>query len=169
MRYQRRLVLLAIPAFVLSLSTTWISLNAQTETPGPALLSLQSSATDVQTGQEYAVNVQVDNVSELWLADLQIQYDPKLIYVIGTKAGSPVKPGSFLAPADSTAVVQDTVAAGSLSYTVSMLAPANPVAGSGSIGSFQVYPLAAGTTQITFTKADLLKVHFATDDSGPRV
>jgi hypothetical protein len=43
------------------------------------------------------------------------------------------------------------------------------VNGGGVVGTFRVYPLAPGATQITFSKASLLKVNFATDESGQRV
>ncbi len=165
MRCRRLLFLSAIYAFVFAFPR--ISVHAQT--PAPALLSLQASTTDVQTGQEYKVEIHVDNIKELWLADIEIKYDPALVYIMGTKAGSPVQSGTFLAPPESTTVVRNGVVSAKVTYTVSMLAPADPVSGSGLIGTFRIYPLAPGTTEIVFTKADLLKVNFATDDTGQRI
>lgn len=165
MRTAWRFILLA--SLVVSLLTTWITTQAQTATP--VLLSLQSSQTDLQTGQQYSVEVHIDNISQLWLADIEIAYDPKLIYILGTKAGSPVKLGLLWTPGESTTIVRNSVIGSKVVYTVSMLAPADPVSGTGTLGSFQIYPLAAGTTEITFSKGNLLKADFATDESGQRI
>ena len=62
MRFWRLLVLsLAMIGVLIS------TVNAHAQTATPAQLSLQSSATDVKTGQEYSVDVHVDNINELWL------------------------------------------------------------------------------------------------------
>jgi hypothetical protein len=125
-----------------------------------AVLSLQTGTTMLQTGQEYDVTIRLDGVTDLWLANVEIQYDPALLYIIGTKAGSPVHQGALFAPAETSVVVRNKVERNSLLYTLSMLAPANPVSGSGDIGTFRVYPLAPGTARLSFTRAELTRVSF---------
>jgi hypothetical protein len=125
-----------------------------------AVLSLQAPGTALQTGQEYVVNIQLDGVSELWVANVEISYDPSLLYIIGTKAGSPVK-GGTLFDASTSVVIRNTVQQGTILYTTSLLAPANPGSGNGTIGTFRVYPLKAGTTRLSFTKAVLTRVTFS--------
>lgn len=124
-----------------------------------AVLSLKTRAAALQTGQEYEITIQLDSVTNLWLANVEITYDPALLYVIGTKAGSPVKLGTLFA-ASSSVVVRNTVQRGQIVFTSSLLAPANPASGSGAIGTFRVYPLTSGTTRLSFTKAELTRVTF---------
>ena len=164
MRSWRFLILLAVISVLVAYRAP-----VRAQTSAPTLLSLQSSVTDLKTGQAYDVDIHVDNINELWLGDIEVQYDPALVYILGTKAGSPVHLGSMWTPPESTTVVQNSVSAKNIVYTISLLAPANPVSGSGSLGSFKIYPLAPGSTQLTFSKVDLLKVDFATDASGQRV
>lgn len=123
------------------------------------ILSLQLPTTALETGQPYTVTIRLDNVPEVWVADLQISYDPTLLYVMGTKAGSPVQQGDLFS-AESSIVARNLVQGSELIYTLSMLAPADPASGSGIVGTFQIVPLAAGTTQIRFTRAELTTLTF---------
>jgi len=125
----------------------------------PAVLSLQTGTAALQTGQEYEITIRLEGVADLWLANVEIQYDPALLYIIGTKAGSPVKAGTLLDPAASV-VIRNTAQRGQLIYTASLLAPANPVSGSGAVGTFRVYPLAPGAARLSFTRAELTTVTF---------
>jgi hypothetical protein len=118
------------------------------------ILSLQTASTEVQTGQEYEVSIRLDNVPGLWLAGVEISYDPSRIYVIGTKAGSPVRKGDFFTP-DSSIIVFNAVSNQGLRYTISQLAPADLVRGGGVIGTFHIYPLSPGPTTLTFRQAEL--------------
>ncbi|MBZ0308728.1 MAG: hypothetical protein K8I82_21855, partial [Anaerolineae bacterium] len=105
------------------------------------------------------VTIRLDNVPEVWVTNVQIAYDPTLIYVMGTKAGSPVQQGDLFG-ADSSIVARNFVQDGALIYTLSMIAPADPTSGSGAIGTFQIVPLAAGTTQLRFAQAELTTLSF---------
>jgi hypothetical protein len=121
---------------------------------GQTTLSLQTDNPQMQTGQEYTVEIRLDQVPGVWLSSVEISYDPSLIYVLGTKSGSPVRPGSFFTP-DSSLVVFNAVEQGVVRYTISQLAPADLARGSGVIGTFRIYPLKAGTTTLSFRQAAL--------------
>lgn len=139
------------------------ALSAQSST----LLSLETASTRVQTGEFYEVNIRLDGAAQVWLADMEIRYDPAKIYVMGTKAGSPVRKGALFDPALST-LARNEVDGDALFFTISMLAPAEPVSGGGVIGTFRIYPLAPGATQMTFSRGELVKAIFETRD-GQRV
>lgn len=128
----------------------------------PTYLSLDPEATDVQTGQEYVVTIQVDNVSDLWMASMEIMYDPEKVYIMGTKAGSPVAIGSFLS-SDASITVLNRVEDDRLIYMASRLAPAEPVSGSGTVGTFRIYPLAPGTTTLSFYSAKMIATTFTVE------
>jgi cohesin domain-containing protein len=131
------------------------------------LLSLETTSNSVQTGTTYEVSIRLDDAAEVWLADMQIHYDPAMVYVIGTKAGSPVSQGALF-DSNASAVIRNEVQGDTLLYTLSMLAPADPVSGSGIVGTLRIYPLAPGQTQLTFSRGELDKAIFE-DRDGQRV
>ncbi len=127
------------------------------------VLSLESATLDLQTGQEYEITVQMNNISELWLAGVEIRYDPQQLYIIGTQSGSPVRQGALFTDAGSSMTIMNYVKGNELIYTVSMLAPSDPITGSGAIGVFRIYPLTPGQAQLHFSHAELLKVIYSDD------
>jgi hypothetical protein len=157
----RRMLALLVMSILFGLLPT--RLLAQNST----LLSLESASTNIQTGQPYEVNIRLDNAAEVWLADMQISYDPTMIYIFGTKAGSPITQGSLFNPGAST-VIRNAVENDTVLYTLSMLAPADPVSGGGIVGTLRIYPLAPGATQLTFSRGELSKAIFEIQN-GQRV
>ena len=133
-----------------------------------ALIQLLMDETNLQTGQRYEVRIEVQNVEELWAADLTISYDPSQIYVIGTEAGSPVRIGEFLAGGD-TIFNRTDATTGELRYAFSIFSPADPVSGTGVIGRFEIVPLLAGTAQFRFETAEVYSVEFVLDANGQRI
>src|SRR5688572_26015302 len=117
-------------------------------------LSLQTDAAAVQTGQYYEVRIQVDGAVDLWLVSAEIDYDPEMLYIAGTKSGLPVQRGALFSPADSIDVLNQ-VEDSQVIYTASQLAPAQTLSGSGVAGSFRVYPLKAGNTTLSFRQGEL--------------
>lgn len=118
------------------------------------ILSLESEQTNLQTGQAYEVTIRLNNVSDLWLSSMEIAYDPALMYIIGTRSGSPVSLGDFF-PGESTLVFQNSVQRDVVTYTISLLSPAEPLNGSGVVGRFRIYPIAPGETQLLFRQASI--------------
>jgi hypothetical protein len=125
-----------------------------------ATLSLTTSTTALQTGQEYEIAIRLDNAPDVWVTSLEITYDPSVLYILGTRSGSPIRQGDLFAPPEATVVVRNSVQADRMVYTISMLAPAAPARGSGVVGTFRIYPLTSGTTQLTFSQADLTALTF---------
>lgn len=121
-------------------------------------ISLTAATTSLQTGQTYEVEIVVENVVDLWAAEVEIGYDPDQLYIIGSSAGSPVQPGPLLP--DSLIAPRNRVRSGVVQYTVALVAPAEPINGAGVIARFQVYPLRAGETQLQFRRARLARVSF---------
>jgi hypothetical protein len=124
-----------------------------------AFISLNIETTAMQTGQVYEVQVVVENVVDLWVTSFEIGYDPALLYIIGTRSGSPVQPGALLS-GRQTLVPRNRVERDSIAYTASLLAPEEPINGTGAIATFRVAPLQAGTTQLVFRQANLTAVSF---------
>jgi hypothetical protein len=129
-------------------------------------LRLESDTLQLQTGQEYTVYIRLSNVREVWAADIEIQYDPALVYVFGTVAGTPVQQADFFNPS-SSAVVRNAVQDNRILYTLSLLNPAPVASGSGTLGSFRIYPVAPGSTQLQFHQGELTTVAFL-EEGGQR-
>lgn len=126
-----------------------------------AALSFETNTTALQTGQTYDMAIRLDGASDVWVVNVEVAYDPQRLYVIGTQSGSPVSQGPLFAPPESTVVVRNAVEqAGNLVYTLSMLAPADPINTDGVIGTFRVYPLSAGETSLTIRSAEVTGVTF---------
>ena len=133
-----------------------------------ALLALRSETTGLQTGEYYTVRIEIDNVEELWSTTMQISYDPTMLFIIGTDSGSPVELGDFLS--DGGLIIHNSVNEnnGTLRYTPSRLAPADPVSGNGVIGTFVIFPLQSGQATLSFEDADMSRVIFTTNEQGFR-
>ena len=125
-------------------------LSAQDET----LLRLDAPVTALQTGQETVVTITGQNVDGLWVGDMVIRYDPYAVYIMGTTSGSPITPGSELS-AQAFTVVRNAVHSPDLQYTFSLINPAKPLSGTYTLGTFRIYPLKAGPTEIQFFSAAL--------------
>ncbi len=122
-------------------------------------ISLITAETTLQTGQVYEVQLVVENVADLWVTSVEITYDPTLLYIIGTCSGSPVQPGPLLSDRQ-TLVPRNRAQEGVMSYTVSLLAPAEPVSGTGVLAAFRIVPLAPGSAQLQFRQANLTAIAF---------
>ena len=139
---------------IIAIGLTAIRVTAQDE----VFISLNMETTTLQTGEFYEVQITVENVVDLWVTDVEIDYDPNQLYIIGTASGSPVRPGPL--QTSETIIPRNRINADVLQYTVSLLNPAPPINGTGVIGTFVIYPLQAGETQLTFRRASLTRVSF---------
>lgn len=145
----------------------WSALAEAQDTP--ARLSLTTTEPEWQTGRIYEVVIQAHDVRELWLATLEIVYNPAQIYVIGTEAGSPVVLGSVFAGQPAGAIFNYVIAPGKLTLTASFYNPAQPFSGSGSLGSLQVVPLQPGDLEMRLEAVQLTRLDFNTDQESQRI
>jgi hypothetical protein len=135
--------------------------DAQDNATAASAATIQLLAADtLQTGQYYDVTIQLDTVPEAWLASIEIGYDPDMLYIEGTQSRQPpITPGTFFGT-ENTTIVRNLTTNNQLNYVISLVAPAEIVAGSGTLGTFRVYPLQAGTTELSFITAELGTVTF---------
>jgi cohesin domain-containing protein len=132
-----------------------LAVNLVAHAQEQAVLSLDTNTTSLQTGQEYEITIRIDNAPDFWTTDVALSYDSSLIYIVGTKAGSPIRAGDLFTP-DSSVVVENVVQDSQLAYVVSKVGETSPATGNGVIGSFRIYPIASGQTQITFSRVQLV-------------
>jgi hypothetical protein len=151
---------------ILCVAFAWMATSlAQDNQP---ILSLDMETTNLQTGQEYFVNLRLSNADNIWLVSVELSYEPEHLFIFGTSSGSPMNQGELF-PFDQSIEVFDLVQGASLRYLVSRIAPAEPINEDGLVASFRIYPLQAGTVDISFADAELNRVVFTTDAQGQRI
>lgn len=128
-------------------------------------ISLQTDTTTMQTGQFYEIDLLAENVNDLWIVDLTLTYDPTLLYVVGTDAGSPVQGGEVWASGRSTTVF-NSVDEGEIRFSASFVNPADPFSGTGTLGTLTVYPLSAGEVSLQFAAVEMRSAQFEDTDAG---
>ena len=122
-----------------------------------AVIRIEPATGQINTGETLAVEVRVDNVENLFAADIEIQFDASLLQVQDgdpNKDGVQVSPGTFPAP---DFVAENTVdnSAGVIRYALTQLPPSQPLNGSGVILSLTFQGLADGTSNVRIVKFDL--------------
>src|SRR5690606_23227664 len=102
----------------------------------------------------------VTGADQVWLLNVEVEYDPALLYIIGTQSGSPVQQGALF-NREQSVVVRNNIQRTKLNYTISMLAPADPASCDGIVDVLRSYPLTAGTTTLRFSRAEAVRVQFS--------
>ncbi len=117
--------------------------------PPSAALELNGSAT---------FQIIIDNVTDLVGADVTLQFNPAILQVQDADSGQEgvqIQPGAFPNPEFVVRnVVTNTV--GIINYTVSDLAPFQPVSGSGVLATINFQGVGQGNTDINITEAILV-------------
>jgi hypothetical protein len=132
--------------------------------PAAAVVRPQSARLAVRPGQIFVVNLYVDNVTNLYAADVHLSYDPALLQVLDADPntdGVQIQPlSTFLAPdfvikKKACNVVDpsdpDCAVAGTVRYAVTQTNPRQPVSGSGPLAAVTFQALALGTSPLTIS------------------
>ncbi len=121
---------------------------------GEAIVSIQPAAQTINVGETATVDVQIDNVDNLFGVDLRLSYDPSVVAVVDSNPlvpGEQVEPGPFLDISEGKGFVVDNAAdntAGTVTYIATLLSPASPVSGSGALIRIAFEGIAEGTSDI---------------------
>jgi LysM repeat protein len=121
-----------------------------------ASVSLAPSTVTVSMDEDVVVEVVIEDVENLFGADVRLEYDPDVVEVVDADnmvPGIQINSGDF--PDISSGrgfVAQNTVDpdAGTIGYAMTLLSPAEPVDGSGTLASITFRGQAAGTSGIRF-------------------
>ena len=117
----------------------------------------------VDVGETVAVNVHIEDVSDLYGFDLQISFDPAVLEVVDAdsgKDGVQIQPGDFISP-DFPAQNAVDQANGVIKFTITQAAPSQPASGSGTLATITFKGKAEGNTSIHFDSA-----MFSNQDGG---
>jgi LysM repeat protein len=123
---------------------------------GPTVV-IDPPSREVTVGATTTVDIRIENVSDLFGAEVHLTFDPALLEGVdadtGT-AGVQIQPGPFLSP-DFTAQNNVDQAAGKIDFAISQMAPHGPVSGSGVLAMITFKGKAVGTSPIDFVNVIL--------------
>ncbi len=118
-----------------------------------ATVSLSPANGSVDLGHTIKVSIRLDNVSDLYGAEVHLTFDPTLLEVVDTDdqaAGVQIAAGTFLA-ADFVAQNAADNTAGKIDFAISQMPPHDPVTGSGTLAEITFQGKGVGTSDIAFT------------------
>jgi hypothetical protein len=112
------------------------------------------------------VEVQAENVSDLYGLELHLKYDPAMLEIQDSQAdqaGVQIEPGTLL-PVNQGFVVanQADPAQGTVMYALTLLNPAPPVSGSGPVARMTFKALQNGPSTLTVERSTLVSVNLET-------
>ncbi len=145
------LLVLLVAGYAVVAAGAMAAPDQQTET----VVSIQPAAQTINVGDTTTVDVQIDNVSDLFGVDLHISFDPSIVKVVDSNPlvpGDQVEPGAFLDISGGKGFVVDNSAdntAGTITYAATLLSPASPVSGSGPLVRITFEGIAEGNSAIT--------------------
>jgi hypothetical protein len=123
-------------------------LRAQEE----AVIRLEPETLKLSQGQKSGIEIRIENAANVYGLQIALFFDAEKIKLLDhdpAKPGIQVRAGDFL-PSDEGFMVVNEVdnEAGKLTYALTLLAPAEPASGSGTLIAFEVEALQAGTSDL---------------------
>jgi LysM repeat protein len=125
-----------------------------------AVIRIAPTAQQINVGDTVIVEIWVDDVFDLVAVDLELQFNPSVLQVQdydSQKDGVQIEPEFFLAP-DFVVDNQADNAAGRVMYALTQIDPTPPASGSGPLASVTFKAIAQGSTQLDFTKSQLVTI-----------
>jgi general secretion pathway protein D len=116
--------------------------------PAAAGISFVPAAAETQVGKNVQVNLQVNNLTDVFSTSLRLKFDPKLVKVADVKLG-PFLSADGQRVTFSENTLNDT---GEALITLNRYPGAGGIGGSGSLLTFTLQPQAPGTAQVTATE-----------------
>jgi hypothetical protein len=117
------------------------------------MVVIDPPAKEVAVGATTTVDVRIENVANLYGAEVQLVFNPALLEVVDTdtsREGVQIQPGSLLSP-DFMAKNNADQTTGRIVFAVAQMPPHEPVNGSGILATITFRGKAAGTSEINFS------------------
>ncbi len=122
---------------------------------GTAQVSLVPASATINIGETVAVEIRISNVSNLFGADVRLTFDPDVLEVVDANSlvpGVQIAPGNFPDISGGRGfVAENSVNNGNIGYAVTLLSPATPVSGAGTLATITFRGKNPGTSNISFT------------------
>jgi len=127
---------------------------------GPATVGLEVLNTSVQVGDTINVNIRIGNVTNLYAAEVHLTFDAALLQVLDddeVQAGVQILPGSLFPSTRPSYVVRNQAdqSTGTIDFAMTLLDPAMPISGSGTLATIRFSARQAGTAVLHWTAIKL--------------
>ena len=120
-----------------------------------ALVRIEPAAGAYAVGETFAVEVRIEDVAELYGADVRVAFDPSRLEVVEPEVTLET---DLLSPPWLVLFNEVDNEAGTIVYVTTLLNPNPPISGSGALFSFHFRTLAAGSTRATITAQTLTDI-----------
>lgn len=121
-----------------------------------AVIWIRPAAGNYYVGQTFGVSVGIDDVADLYGADVRVAFDPARLQIVET---SVTPETGLLAPPWMILFNQVDNQAGTVVYVLTMLNPQVPVSGSGALFSFHFRALAPGPVTVAISEQILTNIN----------
>jgi|GEM_PF-2310832 hypothetical protein len=152
------LLLLAMTVLVVSLAPTDNTVTAGPTQQPATTITLNPSSTSITGCELVDVDIWVNDVFNLYGADVRLSFDSSRFEVVDAdsgEAGTQIKQGSLLTEPLVVTKNEANNTAGTIWFAAGQLSPTPPVSGSGILASIQFRAIAPGTAPLTFTYTKL--------------
>jgi hypothetical protein len=148
-----------ILALIILISLPWTAVNGHIQSQrAETVVRISPAASTVDPGEVFTVEIWVDDVLDLYGADIQLAFNPAIFEVVDANpslAGVQITVRyDFLQPAFILRQEADNQA-GTIWFAGAQLNPAEPVSGSGVLFEFQLRAKTPGGTALIFTNHQL--------------
>ncbi len=128
---------------------------------GVATITLSPTPAMIAGCETISVQIMVNNVTDLYGADVRLSFDPAVLEVVDDlpDSGVNIQPLNTFLTKLWIAKNEANNTAGTIWYAVTQLNPALPVSGSGAVATIHFKAKSAGTTDLTFTYTKLADMH----------
>ena len=113
-----------------------------------ATVSVSPDSQTIFVGDSTTVGIRIDDVTDLYGAEVHLSFDPAILEVTGISEGDLLDDGSGF-----TAQSEYSNTAGTIDYARTLTAPADPVSDDGVLITITFMGLGLGTSTISFTDA----------------
>jgi hypothetical protein len=125
-----------------------------------ATINILPATRCVPSGETRVLDIQIDNATGLWSADVRISFDPSVLQVVDSDPWSPgvqVEMGDFLVPDFVLLNTVDNIH-GVIAYAASQSNPRPPANGHGILASITFQAVGSGSSAIRFTYQKLTDI-----------
>lgn len=130
-------------------------------------IALDAPAAPLAAGEVFTVRIQVADVTGVYGGNLELRYDPQALEALVMDNQTVIAPGDFFGDRPGF-TLKNGATDGRIEYAITLRQPAEPVTGSGTLGTLQFRALRDGEAQIEVTAASLLAPRFE-EVNGQRI